>query len=126
MTEKHPAAVPHKRRKGGRKHFSRARKRLREIERIIKDRHGHVPATDDADRYLGSVANCFRKIAADRGRPNDTSRVRSVWLAASELRPSGRKGINHANEQLCLRSEVTWIDVVASLAGRQFRHRSLG
>jgi len=50
------------------KKFSRARKRLREIERIIADRHGCVPATDDADLYLEPVANCFHAIAAGRDR----------------------------------------------------------
>lgn len=40
------------------------------------------------------------------------------------LRPSDRKGINLVKDLLCSKSEVTWIDVVASLAGRQFHHRS--
>ncbi|WP_441232620.1 hypothetical protein [Bradyrhizobium sp. 1200_D9_N1_1] len=48
--------------------FSRARKRLRELERAISERHGCVPATDDADLYLWPVANCFRVIAAERGK----------------------------------------------------------
>jgi hypothetical protein len=50
------------------KNFSRARKRLREIERIISDRHGRVPETDDADLYLKPVVNCFHVIAAGRDR----------------------------------------------------------
>jgi hypothetical protein len=49
--------------------FSRAAKRLRELERIIKDRGGMVPATDDAEVYLTPVAQCFRRITADRGKP---------------------------------------------------------
>jgi ElaB/YqjD/DUF883 family membrane-anchored ribosome-binding protein len=52
-----------------RKPFSRARKRLREIERIISRRHhGAVPETDDADVYLEPVVNCFHVIAASRNR----------------------------------------------------------
>jgi hypothetical protein len=51
-----------------RKHFSPPRKRLREIERIVTHRHGGVPETDDAELYLAPVANCFRMIAAERGR----------------------------------------------------------
>jgi hypothetical protein len=52
-----------------RKPFSRARKRLREIERIISRRHnGAVPDTDDADVYLEPVVNCFHVIAAAQGR----------------------------------------------------------
>lgn len=54
-------------RKNNRK-FSRARKRLRELERAISERHGCVPATDDADLYLRPVANCFRVIAAECGK----------------------------------------------------------
>jgi hypothetical protein len=51
------------------KPFSRARKRLREIERIISRRHqGRVPDTDDVDAYLEPVVNCFRLIAASRDR----------------------------------------------------------
>jgi hypothetical protein len=51
------------------KPFSRPRKRLREIERIISRRHhGAVPDTDDADVYLDPVVNCFRLIAASRDR----------------------------------------------------------
>lgn len=50
------------------KNFSRARKRLREIERIISHRHSVVPETDDADLYLTPVANCFHVIAAGRDR----------------------------------------------------------
>jgi hypothetical protein len=49
--------------------FSRARKRLRELERVIKARHGTVPCTDDADLYLLPVARCYRKIMADNGKP---------------------------------------------------------
>jgi hypothetical protein len=41
---------------------------LREIERVIKDRHGRVPDTDDADVYLIPVARCFRKILVDKGK----------------------------------------------------------
>jgi hypothetical protein len=48
--------------------YSRARMRLRQIERIISDRHGRVPETDDADLYLKPVANCFYVIAAGRDR----------------------------------------------------------
>jgi hypothetical protein len=62
----HAAESPRNRRPF--KKFSRARKRLREIERTISDRHGSVPETDDADLYLSPVANCFHVIAAERGR----------------------------------------------------------
>jgi hypothetical protein len=55
--------------------YSRAGQRLREIERIIKDRHGIVLATDDADLYLNPVAECLRKIAVDRGRPASVDSV---------------------------------------------------
>jgi hypothetical protein len=66
ITNIHAAESPRNRRPF--KKFSRARKRLRELERIISDRHGCVPATDDADLYLGPVANCFYAIAAGRDR----------------------------------------------------------
>lgn len=49
--------------------FSRAGKRLRELERLIRDRHGAVPDTDDAEFYLTPVAQCFRKILVDKGKP---------------------------------------------------------
>jgi hypothetical protein len=48
--------------------YSRAANRLREIERIIKDRHGKVPDTDDADIYLVPIARCYRRILHDRGK----------------------------------------------------------
>jgi hypothetical protein len=52
-----------------RKPFSRPRKRLREIERIISRRHqGRVPDTNDVDAYLEPVVNCFRLIAGSRDR----------------------------------------------------------
>jgi hypothetical protein len=49
------------------KRFSRAGLRLRNLERVIRDRHGRVPDTDDADVYLIQVAHCFRQMAVDRG-----------------------------------------------------------
>ena len=55
--------------------LSRARKRLRELERIIKARHGTVPCTDDADLYLLPVARCFRKIMVDNGKPVSVDEV---------------------------------------------------
>ena len=55
--------------------FSRARKRLRELERIIKDRHGTVPCTDDADLYLLPVARCFRKIMVASGKAASVAEV---------------------------------------------------
>jgi hypothetical protein len=71
---------------GGRRHgagprspFSRARKRLREIERVIADRHGHVPETDDADVYLIHVAHCFRQIAIDRGKPATVDGIKTTF-----------------------------------------------
>ncbi len=39
--------------------YSRTAHRLREVERIIRFRHGVVPDTDDADRYLYQVACCI-------------------------------------------------------------------
>src|SRR5262249_4790454 len=66
-------------RSGGRL-FSRARKRLREIERLLDIRHGgQVPFADDVEHYLGPVANCFRKIAADRGRPAEMEKLFKFW-----------------------------------------------
>src|SRR5258708_16455154 len=53
---------------GGRKYrYSHATHRLRELERIIRDRHGTVPDTDDADVYIVPAALCFRQLAIDRG-----------------------------------------------------------
>jgi hypothetical protein len=49
------------------KRFSRARLRLRQLERVIRGRHGRVPDTDDADVYLIQIAHCFRQMAVDRG-----------------------------------------------------------
>jgi hypothetical protein len=51
-----------------RRAFSRPGKRLRELERVIKDRHGIVPDTDDADIYLFPVAQCFWKLIVDKGK----------------------------------------------------------
>ncbi|MGM5025731.1 hypothetical protein AB8B02_05855 [Tardiphaga sp. 862_B3_N4_1] len=62
-------AAPHKSsRPGKRGNYSHATHRLREIERIILDRHGTVPDTDDADMYIMPAALCFRQLAIDRGR----------------------------------------------------------
>lgn len=62
--------------------FSRAQKRLRELERILAIRHGgHVPETDDADYYLVPIANCFRKIAADCGDPERLKRLFQFWCS---------------------------------------------
>ena len=66
--------------RSARNQFSRARKRLREIERLLHDRHGgRVLATDDADHYLIPAANCFRKIASDRGRPSEMEHLLQFW-----------------------------------------------
>lgn len=48
--------------------YSHATHRLREIERIILDRHGTVPDTDDADMYIMPAALCFRQLSIERGR----------------------------------------------------------
>jgi hypothetical protein len=48
---------------------------LREIERVVNDRHGTVPDTDDADVYLIPVAQCFRKILVDKGKPASVDAV---------------------------------------------------
>jgi ElaB/YqjD/DUF883 family membrane-anchored ribosome-binding protein len=42
--------------------FNRTTQRLREIERVIVQRHGIVPATDDADVYLVPLAQCYRQL----------------------------------------------------------------
>jgi hypothetical protein len=69
-----------------RKPFSRARKRLREIERIISRRHhGAVPETDDADVYLEPVVNCFHVIVAGRNRSAETTRRASSAFEATRL-----------------------------------------
>jgi hypothetical protein len=63
-----PRAADHRSsRPGKRANYSHATHRLREIERIIRDRHGTVPDTDDADTYIMSAALCLRQIAIDRG-----------------------------------------------------------
>jgi hypothetical protein len=50
--------------------FSRAGKRLRDTEKLIRHRHGAaLPDTDDVDIYLAPVARCFRRIAIDKGKP---------------------------------------------------------
>lgn len=50
--------------------FSRAGKRLRDTEKLIRRRHGAaLPDTDDVDIYLAPVARCFRRIAIDKGKP---------------------------------------------------------
>lgn len=64
----HRSARPRKSSTKSSKLFSRPRKRLRELERAIRERHGCVPATDDADLYLRPVANCFRLIVAELGK----------------------------------------------------------
>ena len=43
--------------------------RLREYERLIKDRGGVVPDTDDADLYLVPVAQCLRRLCEQRTGP---------------------------------------------------------
>jgi hypothetical protein len=62
--------------------FSLATLRLREVERIIRDRHGIIPETDDADVYIVQAARCLYQIALDRGRPispQDISAKLSFW-----------------------------------------------
>ena len=39
--------------------YNRTTHRLREIERIVRHRHGTVPETDDADIYFEQVADCL-------------------------------------------------------------------
>jgi hypothetical protein len=51
-----------------RRPFSRDRLKRKAIEKIIDDRHGTVPDTDDADLYVGAVATCFVRIARESGR----------------------------------------------------------
>ncbi len=48
--------------------YNRTSHRLREIERIIKHRHGVVPDTDDADIILDQVACCYLQMLRKRTR----------------------------------------------------------
>jgi hypothetical protein len=49
--------------------FRRARLRRKHIELLIRDRHGRVPETDDADIYVRSVAECYGNVARADGKP---------------------------------------------------------
>jgi hypothetical protein len=60
--------------------YSRAGNRLRNLERVIGDRHGKVPDTDDDDIYLVPVAQCFRKIMIDRGKLASVDEVTHRFL----------------------------------------------
>ncbi|KRR26481.1 hypothetical protein CQ14_03060 [Bradyrhizobium lablabi] len=62
-----PATTSKFKRQPNQRLYSRAGHRLREIERLIKHRHGTLPDTDDADVYLVPVARCFIKILRDKG-----------------------------------------------------------
>lgn len=70
-------------RRGRRNRYSHATHRLRELERIIRDRHGAtVPDTDDADCYIVPAALCFRQMAIDRGdspSPEKVTPVLKFW-----------------------------------------------
>lgn len=68
-------------RKNRKRPFSRARKRRRELERVITERHGCVLATDDADLYLRPVANSFRVSLAECGKSQlaDIVDVFGLW-----------------------------------------------
>lgn len=79
------------------KNFSRARKRLRELECIISSRHGSVPDTDDADLYLTPVANCFYVIAFGLDRSASVDKVLDLFLLWCELR-APHVGVDQATE----------------------------
>jgi len=75
------------------KPFSRPRKRLRELERIISGRHGCVPDTDDADLYLKPVVNCFHVIAASRDRDVSVDGIMKLfWFWCEEKAPHVDRG----------------------------------
>jgi hypothetical protein len=59
--------VPARQTKNTRAVYNRTAHRLREIEKIVRHRHGVVPDTDDADLYLGPVADCLLHIAWRKG-----------------------------------------------------------
>ena len=62
--------------------YSRGGNRLRELDRIIGDRHGKVPDTDDNDIYLHPIARCYRKILLDKGKSasvRDVADRLGVW-----------------------------------------------
>lgn len=91
-------------RKNRNRQFSRARKRLRELERAISERHGCVPATDDADLYLWPVANCFRVIAAERGKSTLAHIVDVFSLWCDRFAPSaGEQEISALAEEALAR-----------------------
>jgi len=73
--------------------FSRARKRLRELERLISGRHGCMPETDDADVYLEPVVNCFHVIAASRDRSVSVDGIMKLfWFWCEEKAPHVDRG----------------------------------
>lgn len=76
---------------------SRARMRLRQLERIIEDQHGSVPETDDADLYLTPVANCFHVVAAGRDRCVSVDKIVDLLLVWCE-RWAPHIGIAQATE----------------------------
>lgn len=56
----------HTRGTGGHR-YNPTSKRLRDLERVIRHRHGTVPATDDADVYLIPVAHALLRLRRDKG-----------------------------------------------------------
>jgi hypothetical protein len=74
--------VPARQTKNTRAVYNRTAHRLREIEKIVRHRHGVVPDTDDADLYLGPVADCLLHIAwrkAGKPTPHDLFDRLNVW-----------------------------------------------
>jgi hypothetical protein len=61
-----------------RRPFSRNRLRRRDVEKVIVDRHGIVPETDDADIYLIAAATCFGRITRENGK-RPTHEVFAIW-----------------------------------------------
>jgi hypothetical protein len=52
-------------RRRGQPQFNMARRRINEMEMLIRHRHGVIPPTDDADMYLFPVAQHLREIVPD-------------------------------------------------------------
>ena len=93
-----------------RRPFSRNRLRRRDIEKIIDDRHGIVPETDDADIYLIAAATCFGRITRESGK-RPTHEVFAIWCEkwAPHFGDAEQADIlDHALDNHSLRADDDW------------------
>lgn len=86
------------RQRAPRAQFSFTRLRINEIERLIDHRHGVIPATDDADRYVWIVVQHMRELDAS-DLHGDLARWCARWapeMPADEVEAIARRALRKA------------------------------